>query len=83
MRFRSLKIAENAADATDFRSATDLTILSMADQYGRPVRYGKERAQTAHSSLGDYMHTVQHQQGGERAHQRDQGDVSSCIFCQT
>jgi hypothetical protein len=71
---------------TDFGSATDLTILSMADQYGRPVRYGREcahksRAQAAHSSPGDYMHAVQHQQGGKRAHQWDQGDVSSCRFC--
>jgi hypothetical protein len=58
----------------------------MADRYERPVRHGREcahksSAQAAHFSLGDYMFEIQHQRGGERAHQRDQGDVSSCRFC--
>jgi hypothetical protein len=40
-------------------------MLSMADQYGRPVRYGRECAHKswAHgdlTSLGDYMNANQH-----------------------
>jgi hypothetical protein len=62
--------------------ARDLTI----SEHGGPVQYGREsahksRAGRAHSSHGDYMFEIQHQQGGERAHQWDQGEVSSCRFC--
>jgi hypothetical protein len=46
-------------------SAKDLTILSMADRYGRPVRYRRESAQKSRaqgdpSSLGDYINAIQH-----------------------
>ena len=46
-------------------SAKDLTILSMAERYGRPVRYGREsahkiRAQGDPSSLGDYKNVNEH-----------------------
>ncbi|MFN9910432.1 MAG: hypothetical protein ACK56F_30690 [bacterium] len=66
--------------------AKDLTILSMAGRYKQPVQYGREsahksRAARAPSSLGDYMRDSSHQRGGERAHHRDQGEVSSWRFC--
>ncbi len=52
-------------DAKDLACAKDLTILSMAGRYNKPVQYGREsahksRAQGDPSSLGDYMYTIQH-----------------------
>ncbi len=56
--------------------------LGMAGRYKQPVQYREEsahksRAARASSSLGDYMRDSAHQRGGERAHQWDQGEVSS------
>jgi hypothetical protein len=75
------------ADPKDLAVAKDLTI----SEHGRPVQAAgtlrkresahKSRAGRAHSSLRGCMFEIQHQQGGERAHQRDQGDVSGCRFC--
>ena len=45
--------------------AKDLTILSVACQYNKPVQYGREsahksRTEGAPSSLGVYMYVIQH-----------------------
>jgi hypothetical protein len=65
------------ADAKDLACAKDLII----SERGGPVQAAgtvrervrpKAGAQGAPSSLGGYMYMVQHQQGGECAHQRDQ-----------
>jgi hypothetical protein len=53
------------ADAKYLACAKDLTILSMAGRYKQPVHSGgesahKSRAMENHSSLGVYMHAIQH-----------------------
>jgi hypothetical protein len=59
-----------------------LTILTIVGRYSTGGESAhKSWALGNHSSLGDYMFEIQHQRGGERAHQRDQGEVSSCRFC--
>ncbi len=59
------KISEILGGAKDLACPKDLTILSVAGRYNKPVQYGREsihksRAQGNHSSLGVYMYTIQH-----------------------
>ncbi len=60
-----LKERKSEENSEILASAKDLTILSMADRFGRLVRYGREsahksRAQGYPSSPVDYMNTNQH-----------------------
>ncbi len=60
-----LKSVKFQADAKDLACAKDLTILSVAGRYKQPVQYGREsahksRARGAPSSLGVFMHAIQH-----------------------
>jgi hypothetical protein len=76
---KNLAPGKNLADAKNLAPGlsgpADEHVLILVD-----VESHKSRALKNHPLLEDYMYAVQHQQGGERAHQRDQREVSSCRF---
>ncbi len=60
-----LKSLKFQADAKDSACVKDLTILSMAGWYNKPVQYRRESAHKSralgnHSSLGVYMYAIPH-----------------------